>query len=223
MRPNTHASATRKKNIYYHLDNSFLEIKKINFKTNTAYNISLQKLLESDINYRIDAERMVWNADTKKWKLINYEIKRWDGNNIKYYSSTDTLISIKDISPQIIKKDNINPDDMSYWQLSSFIEKMKDKGLSYTRWSVNKHFKTAFACSSLIMILFGIALSIQKPRTNFANSIGLSIMVIFAYYLLIKLGQTLGYNNIINPFLSVWMVNILFLIFGANLFFKTRT
>ena len=87
----------------------------------------------------------------------------------------------------------------------------------------SKHFKTAFACSSLIMVLFGIALSIQKPRSNFANSIGLSITVIFLYYILIKLGQTLGYNNIINPFLSVWMVNILFLILGVNLFIKART
>ena len=51
------------------------------------------------------------------------------------------------------------------------------------------------------IILFGIALSVQKPRTNFTNSIGLSIIVIFLYYLLIKFGQTLGYNDIINPFI----------------------
>ena len=73
------------------------------------------------------------------------------------------------------------------------------------------------------MILFGIALSIQNPRNSNANGIGLSIIVIFMYYLLIKFGQSLGYNSIINPFLSVWMVNIIFLLIGTYLFTKART
>tara|TARA_B110000438_G_scaffold299907_1_gene351020 strand:+ start:261 stop:1340 length:1080 start_codon:yes stop_codon:yes gene_type:complete len=223
MKPRTFGTSTRKKNIYYHIEDSFLEIKKFNFKNNIGRNVSIQNLLESDIKYRIDAEKMIWNNKEKKWHLENYKMIQWTDNGPEFSSSIDTLMAIKDINPAILQKDNIDPDDMSYWQLSLFINKMKNKGLEYTRWIVNKHFKTAFACSSLIMILFGIALSIQKPRSNFANSIGLSITVIFLYYILIKLGQTLGYNNIINPFLSVWMVNILFLILGVKLFIKART
>ena len=73
------------------------------------------------------------------------------------------------------------------------------------------------------MMVFGLALSIQKPRGNQASGVGLSIIVIFMYYLLIKFGQSLGYNNIINPFISVWMVNFIFLFFGSYLFLKSRT
>ena len=223
MKPKSFGSSSRKNNIYYHIDNSFLEIKKFNFRNNIGRNISIQTLSASDINQRIDAEKMIWSKDKKKWNLKNYTLTKWKENKIKFISSNDTLLTIKDITPSILQKDNINPDDMSYWDLVAFIDKMKNKGLKFNRWTVNKHFKTAFACSSLIMVLFGIALSIQEPRSNFANSIGLSITVIFLYYILIKLGQTLGYNNIINPFLSVWMVNILFLILGVNLFIKART
>ena len=57
----------------------------------------------------------------------------------------------------------------------------------------------------------------------YANGIGLSIIVIFMYYLLIKFGQSLGYNNILNPFLSVWMVNFIFFLIGTHLFIKSRT
>ena len=73
------------------------------------------------------------------------------------------------------------------------------------------------------LILFGIILSIQKPRGGHASGIGLSIIVIFMYYLLIKFGQSLGYNGVINPFLSVWMVNFIFLFIGTYLFTKSRT
>ena len=112
---------------------------------------------------------------------------------------------------------------MNYWELTSFIKKLRNKGLSYNRWLVNKHFKTAFACTPIIMILFGIALSIRKPRSNFSTGIGLGIAVIFLYYLGIKMGQTFGYNQILSPFLSVWFVNILFLSLGSYIFIKTRT
>jgi len=52
---------------------------------------------------------------------------------------------------------------------------------------------------------------------------GLSIIVIFMYYSMIIFGKTLGYNNTLPPFISVWSVNIIFLLFGTILYFKART
>ena len=214
---------SKKNNIYYHLDNSFLAIKRFNYNTNTGTNISMQNLAGPDIEKRIDADKMIWNDDRNIWELKNLKIRSWNKGKLSYSFSKDSTLNIKDITPAIIKKDNINPEEMNYWQLSYFIDKLKNKGLDYTRWSVNKHFKTAFACTPFIMMIFGIALSITKPRSNYTTGIGLGIIVIFLYYLLIKTGQTLGYNQILPPFLSVWFVNILFISFGSYLFIKSRT
>ena len=206
-----------------HIENAFLGIKRFNYKTNTGFQVSIQNYNGPDINSRIDAQKMIWNDKAKSWQLINVDIRNWEKGNLNYYFLNDTLINIKDINPAIIKRDNIDPEDMNYWEISYFIEKLKNKGLNYTRWSVNKYFKTAFAFTPIIMILFGIALSIRKPRSNFSTGIGFGIVVIFLYYLGIKMGQTLGYNQILPPFLSVWFVNILFLSFGSYIFIKTRT
>jgi len=214
---------TKKSDIYYHLDNAFLAIKHYNYNNDTGKNISIQFYNGPDLVSRIDAEKMVWDKETDNWKLKEIKLRKWINGKVFFTTKPDSLINIKDLSPSIIKKDNINPEEMNYWELSSFISKLKNKGLSYTRWSVNKFFKTAFCCSSLIMILFGITLSITSPRSNYSTGIGLSIVVIFLYYLLIKLGQSLGYNGVLSPFLSVWFVNILFIIFGAFMLLKTRT
>ena len=215
--------SSRKNNIYYHIDNAFLAIKRFNYKTNTGKQISIQYYLGPDIHSRIDAKSMVWNDNNNSWKLNDVLVRQWSYGNLKFHSTRDTLINIQDINPDIIKKDNIDPEDMNYWELSYFIDKLKNKGLNYTRWSVNKHFKTAFACIPIIMILFGIALSIRKPRSNYSTGIGFGIVVIFMYYLFIKMGQTFGYNEILSPFLSVWFVNILFLSLGSYIFIKTRS
>ena len=100
---------------------------------------------------------------------------------------------------------------------------LKEKGQNYSKWLVNKHYKTAFACIPFIMILFGIGLSIKKPRSGYALGMGLSLIIIFLYYVLIKFGQSLGYNNVVSPFISVWLINFIFLFLGAILFIKART
>tara|TARA_Y100000590_G_scaffold447470_1_gene582775 strand:- start:244 stop:1320 length:1077 start_codon:yes stop_codon:yes gene_type:complete len=216
-------ATSRKNNIYYHLDDAFLAIKRFNYKTNTAKQISIQNYIGPDINSRLDAKTMKWDDDNNLWILKDILIRKWVHGNLKFHTTKDTLLNIKDINPDIIKKDNIDPEDMDYWELSYFIKKLQNKGLNYTRWSVNKSFKTAFACIPIIMVLFGIALSIRKPRSNYSTGIGFGIVVIFMYYLFIKLGQTLGYNEILSPFLSVWFVNILFLSLGCYFFIKTRS
>ena len=215
--------SSKKNDIYYHLDNSFLAIKRFNYNNNSGNNISIQKFNGSDIQYRIDADKMYWVEDQNMWHLKNLKIRKWEKGILNYSFVKDSTINITDINPSIIKKDNINPEEMNYWQLSYFINKLKNKGLNYTRWSVNKHFKTAFACTPIIMMLFGITLSITKPRSNYTTGIGFSLVVIFLYYLLIKTGQSLGYNQILSPFLSVWFVNILFISFGTYMFLKSRT
>ena len=214
---------TKKNDIYYHLDNAFLAIKNYNYNNDTGSNISIQFYNGADLISRIDAEKMIWNKESENWKFKKINKREWINGKVYFAIKQDSIINIKDLNPSIIKKDNINPEEMNYWELSSFISKLKNKGLSYTRWSVNKYFKTAFCCSSLIMILFGITLSITRPRSNYTTGIGLSIVVIFLYYLFIKLGQSLGYNGVLSPFLSVWFVNILFIIFGTFMLSKTRT
>ena len=223
LKPNKKSNRTKSQNIYYHLDNAFLSIKKFNYKNNSGNNVSIQNYIGSDVIYRMDIKDMIWQGKNKQWNMKDIEIRDWRDNSYKYIFVKDTLMEIQDINPSIIKKDFINPEEMNYWELKEFIEKLENKGLSYNRWEVNKFFKTAFACSPFIMILFGIVLSIQKPRTNFTAGIGLSIMVIFLYYLLIKAGQTLGYNNVLHPFISIWTVNFIFLSLGIFLFIKSRT
>jgi len=224
LRPNNNKfNKNRKNNIYYHLKNHFLEIKKFNYKNDTGYNVSIQNYSGSDLIYRLDAKKMIWDNEKKIWNLKNCDIRKWKNNNIFFHTIIDTSIYIEDVNPDIIKKDFVKPEEMDYWELSSFIKKLEAKGLDSSRWRVNKHYKTAFSCIPFIMIIFGLGLSIQKPRANHALGIGLSIIVIFMYYALITMGKNFGYNGVISPFLSVWTTNFIFLFLGTYIYINART
>lgn len=85
------------------------------------------------------------------------------------------------------------------------------------------HFKVAFSMTSLIMVLFGLPLSMGRPQSSLAFGAGMSVFVIFGYYAAIKLGQSLGIKGVLDPFPSVWLPNVLFLTLGFFLLRRQRS
>ena len=133
------------------------------------------------------------------------------------------LNSIKNLTPYQLVQETLKPDEMTYNELNKLVNTMHENGIYNKRWVVDLYFKSAFACINFLMILFGICLSIRKPKANMAVGLPMSIGVIFIYYTVLIFGKSLGYTGTLSPFLSVWMVNILFFIFGIYLFANTKT
>ena len=92
-------------------------------------------------------------------------------------------------------------------QQKQFVQKLDKYGIRDPKWAVNMHFKTAFSCTSFLMILFGLSLSIRRPHSNLAVGIGIGVFVIFIYYAAITTGRSFGYKGIVEPFFSVWILS----------------
>ena len=72
------------------------------------------------------------------------------------------------------------------------------------------------------LILFGIPLVVMKPKSGMGFSVGTSFLVMFSYYAFIKFGQSLGINGVMDPMLSAWLGNIVFISGGLLLLFSVR-
>jgi LPS export ABC transporter permease LptG len=214
----------RKRDIYRQLGpNTIFSIQRFQFKNKIAHGISIQTISGQEILERFDAAKMVWDEKQNGWRVPRFTTRRWINNELAFtHSHKDTLLNI-DITPLDLTRETGKPEEMNYWDLSDFVEKLVNNGIRDPRWAVNLHFKTAFACTSFLMVLFGLSLSIRKPRSNLAVGVGMSIGVIFLYYAALKFGQTMGYRGVLPPFISVWWANLTFLGIGGYLFFKTRT
>lgn len=215
----------RKKHIHRQISpQEILIIHRYLFKQKTARNISIQKFNNGNIISRLDAPEMKWNDKTELWYIPYYTIRQWTKSDSLIFTSisNDTTLYLN-FTPLDLTKESVKPEEMNYEELLEFVTKLEKNGIREPRWAVNLHFKSAFACSSFLMILFGLSLSVRKPRSNIAVGIGVSILTIFLYYAALKFGQSLGYQGIMNPFLSVWGANISFFVIGVYLFFNTRT
>ena len=214
----------KKHDIYRQIaPNTILTIKKFKYLPNIAQNVSIQYFNDNKIIKRIDIPVLKWNKKNQLWAAKDHSIRVFSNNTVKYApSEKDTLININ-LTPFDLAQETLTPEEMNYWELDKFVKKMYENGLYEARWVVDLYFKSAFACTNFLMILFGICLSIRKPRTSMAVGLTFSIGIIFLYYIFLKIGQSLGYSGLLAPFISVWSVNIGFFILGFYLFRKTRT
>jgi lipopolysaccharide export system permease protein len=80
--------------------------------------------------------------------------------------------------------------------------------------------KISFPFVCLVFGLVGAALGTRPQRTGRATSFGISVIVIFAYYLLGFITGALGQVSILSPFIAAWLPNFFGLGAGGLLLFK---
>lgn len=75
-----------------------------------------------------------------------------------------------------------------------------------------------FAC--VVFGLVGAALANRPQRTSKATGFGVSVLVVFAYYLLMSTGDALGLSNSVSPVIAAWLPNLFGLFAGGWLLIR---
>lgn len=81
---------------------------------------------------------------------------------------------------------------------------------------VQRKFSIPFACLAFAAV--GIPLGIRPSRAVRSQGFALSLMLIFAYYLLLTFGESLGQRGVLPAFIAMWIPNILLTALAAALF-----
>jgi lipopolysaccharide export system permease protein len=77
-----------------------------------------------------------------------------------------------------------------------------------------------FAC--LIFVLIGAPLAVTPSRSGKSIGMGLSIVIIFVYYIIMAMGRALGEGGKLTPLLGAWLPNIVIGSIGLFLIWLKR-
>lgn len=179
-------------------------------------------ILEFDgvyVRHRIDAEVMRWGKNG--WELLRgYE--RFFENGKELAQPFDTMeIPNLTLAPEELSAVQKDPEEMSFQELQQFIEEVERNGGDPDRWLVDLYLKISFPFANFIIVLFGAPLAAGRVRSTGALGIALSITACFFYFGMVKVGQTLGQIGALPPLIAAWLGNIVFLIAGAWILYKT--
>ncbi len=115
----------------------------------------------------------------------------------------------------------VEPDEMTYDQVQSYVDQLKKDGLNGTRYQVALDQKYAFSCSHFILVLLGVTIAFRYARQRaIAKSVLTGLAIFLAYWLSLSMTLSLGRLEILSPVQAGWGPHILFLLFGGYQFLK---
>ena len=210
VKKETPASFFKNYKIWYRSDHHIYNIQLLDSENKTLKGFTLYKFDDQfRCLQRIDANEVKWING--KWKFSNGSVRDFDeGGSIQTTPFKELELSLTESweSLQSIERKSL---EMSYAELSAYIKKIQSAGYDSTRYLVDLYAKLSYPFLNLIMVLIGIPFALKTGRSGgVALSIGVSVMIGFAYGVTFYFFLSFGKSGILSPFLSAWIPTILF-------------
>jgi lipopolysaccharide export system permease protein len=178
---------------------------------------------QQGLNQIVTAESAIWNRAENTWDFFNGTI---------YVISPDASYrNILRFENQQLKLPRTpldlagkNPDsaEMNIAQIQDYMEILRVGGdtKKLRRFTLRIQQKISFPFVCLVFGLIGAVLGTRPQRTGRATSFGISVVIIFTYYLVQFISEALGLSSILSPFMAAWLPNFFGLGSGAWLLFR---
>lgn len=191
----------------------------------TGSRISIEEFTEEyrpRLKKRYDASEIKWDSVNNIWKMKDVLIRNYNESRIIQMRVPEYEININ-ISHNKISKLQQSPEEMNFDELKDYIDLLKLGGKDVKLLLIDYYGKWAFPFANIIVILFGVPFASIKRRGGIAIQIGAAMIVSFTYMIFTKVSQTISYAYNIEPIISGWIANFIFLIIGIITIYKTRT
>jgi len=184
------------------------------------HEVSLQEFRAGMLVRRIDAAEASW--DGQRWVFSSGFLRHFRGGRETVKSFDRMAVSGLAERPEDFAKQSRNPAEMNFFELWSYVQKLRASGARVANYLVDLQVKLAFPLVNLIVVLIGAPLATRLRMQSAALGFGLSIAISFCYYALLRTGQALGHSGALNPYLAGWLGDLVFGAVGAVMMSHAR-
>lgn len=162
---------------------------------------------------RIDSSQADW--DGRQWILRNVTIRKLGSTAVATATKSPRMPVTLNLQLDDLKVVDKYADNMGFFKLRDYIDKLRKGGYETTRYEAQMHAKISLPFASLIMAFLGIPFALRSGRSSgIALGIGASIGIGFAYFITNSIIVSFGQTGILPPVVSAWAANLIFALSG---------
>ena len=173
---------------------------------NTLRKVTLVEFKDNKPSVISYGNEAVWDGGSK-WTFR-------DGYTQSLGPGQSYIVSFKEFGAKIDKAPRElalyqkKPEEMNFTELKKYINFLRSEGRDVRWYRVRLYQKLSLPLASLVFALIGAPLGLRPHRSSSAMGLGLSIVIIFAYWVLIHYMTILGDNGAISPATASFLPNL---------------
>ncbi|MCB0382732.1 MAG: LptF/LptG family permease, partial [Psychroserpens sp.] len=208
-------------NIYRQInDNEYIYVSSFDPKTKRGNNFTLEHFEGNKLKYKISANSITYIDST--YRLTNYTKRTVgaEGDSIETArrKSIQFAFDVDDLTPV-----EYIAETLQYGELTSFIEKEKQRGSSNIgRYEVVKYKKWSLPVSVFILTIIAVAVSSVKRRGGMGVNLAFGITTAMIYVFFDKVFGVMAEQSDFSPIIAVWFPNLVFGILAGYLLYNAK-
>lgn len=172
----------------------------------------LDKSEMTHVRKKIECEQLKWDAVQNEWVAVKVIERTFLSDSTDSVKGYDTLrINYLNFKPEDILLKQKRVEELNITELLQVINDQKKSGNDVTRLLIDLHSIFSFSFASFIVVLFGVPLSVDRRRGGMAFQFGANLFFTFIYLGFMKISQSFGKNGLLDPLLTAWFANMVFL------------
>jgi len=171
--------------------------------------IAVSEFEQGQFRRVIFAKKAIWRQDGG-WIFIDGILHQFALDNpesVYVVTFKEEEINL-DVKPAELAEDNKDPNTMNYRDLRRFIKLKQRTGTDVKELLLEINRKVSVPFASFLFVLLGAPLGLRPQRSSSAIGLGLSILVVFIYYLLTSIGIWLAMADVLSAFTGTWLPNL---------------
>jgi lipopolysaccharide export system permease protein len=185
-------------------------------KTGEMSDILIQEFREDRISRLVTASRGNWK-DGAWWMYDGRVFDVGDGGSVNLLFSFETQRLNLSIPPSEIDSGSLDPSEMGIDELYATIKSAVHQGSDTNELRMLMHLRIAVPWASVVLVLVGAAVGSRPQRSGSSIGLGLSVIIVFAYYVVMSLFKALGDAGFVPVLIAAWAPNASFLAVGSVL------
>jgi LPS export ABC transporter permease LptG len=173
---------------------------------------------------RLQAARAVWEESIHGWILENGWSRDLNGDRVTAFSSFP-VATFQELTeePSYFKKEVKPSEQMSAFELRSYIADLRQSGFDVVRLSVQFYRKFSYPIIAFVVTLIGIPFSFTMGGKGALTGIALSIGIAIIYWSTSSLFEAMGNLSQLPPAMAAWSPDVLFGLAGTYLLLRIKT
>lgn len=202
-------------------DSTYFYLRVYDNLAKTAYNVTLEKIINSQLKEKVIADKAVYDTLTKSWTFDKLFVRSFQDGNEKIEIIESKKYPIK-LDPTLLVKRWTHIQELNRTELKQLIDQLKQQGSDSKAYEIEYHKRTSKCFGVILLTIVGVILASKKVRGGIGMHLMLGLALGSVYEVIVKFSDSFAIKASLGALSAAWLPNALYMILAILLWKKIQ-